>query len=122
LAARFGADLRNKLISHGEVTEKLDHKGGFKTLNLFLNLFPEPKNCAFHARLRSAPAQDELDFDLISDGLPFRRLMYRGPNALSNAIGYATHFSRSHNAVIRVYDESGNVIAIHEYVGEFREW
>jgi hypothetical protein len=30
------------------------------------------------------------------------------PNAISNAIGYAKFFSRSHAAVIRVYDEAGN--------------
>jgi hypothetical protein len=28
------------------------------------------------------------------------------PNAISNAINYAKFFSRSHNAVIRVYDEA----------------
>ena len=27
-----------------------------------------------------------------------------------NAIGYAMHSSRSHDAVIRVYDDAGNVI------------
>ncbi len=32
------------------------------------------------------------------------------PNALSNAIGYAKHYSRSADAVIRVYDEADNVI------------
>jgi hypothetical protein len=47
---------------------------------------------------------------LISDGLPFGRLWYGEPNAVSNAIGYAEHYSRSHEAVIRVYDEAGNVI------------
>jgi hypothetical protein len=31
------------------------------------------------------------------------------PNAVSNAIGYAKHRSRSHDAVIRVYDSAGNV-------------
>ena len=30
--------------------------------------------------------------------------------------------SRSHDAVIRVYDEAGNVIETHEHAGEFREW
>jgi hypothetical protein len=30
-------------------------------------------------------------------------------------------FSRSHDAVIRVYDESGNVIETHEHAGEFKE-
>ena len=28
-------------------------------------------------------------------------------NAIANAVGYAEHYSRSHDAVIRVYDESG---------------
>ena len=38
----------------------------------------------------------------------------------SNAIGYASHYSRSHDAVIRVYDAAGNVIEMHEHVGDFR--
>jgi hypothetical protein len=38
-------------------------------------------------------------FDLISDALPFGRLWYGGPNAVSNAIGYAMHDSRSADAV-----------------------
>jgi hypothetical protein len=37
------------------------------------------------------------------------------------AIGYAKFRSRSDDAVIRVYDESGNVIAMHEHAGEFKE-
>ena len=56
--------------------------------------------------------------DLISDALPFGRLWYGGPNAVSNAIGYASHYSRSHDAVIRVYDEAGNVIETHEHAGD----
>jgi cytochrome oxidase Cu insertion factor (SCO1/SenC/PrrC family) len=36
-------------------------------------------------------------------------LWYDEPNAASNAIGYASQYSRSHNAVIRVYDAAGNV-------------
>jgi hypothetical protein len=50
------------------------------------------------------------------------RLWYGEPDAVSNAIGYAKFFSRSHDAVIRVYDESGNVIATHEHKGDFKEW
>jgi len=41
---------------------------------------------------------------------------------LSNTIGYAKHRSRSHNAVIRVYDEAGNVIERHGHAGGFKEW
>jgi hypothetical protein len=69
-----------------------------------------------------------------------------------NAIGYAMHSSRSHNAVIRVYDaagsvietkngtafsstgskkfaeqrkkndDAGNVIETHEHKGDFKNW
>jgi len=46
----------------------------------------------------------------------------RTPNAVSNAIGYAMHSSRSADAVIRVYDDAGNVIETHEHAGEFKEW
>ena len=60
--------------------------------------------------------------DLISDALPFGRLWYAGPNAVANAIGYAKHRSRSHRAVIRVYDAAGNVIETHEHAGDFKEW
>ncbi|PYJ50416.1 MAG: hypothetical protein DME83_09565 [Verrucomicrobia bacterium] len=34
-------------------------------------------------------------------------------------IGYAKFYSRSHDAVIRVYDEAGNVIETHEHAGDF---
>ena len=68
------------------------------------------------------PRKDKRGVDLISDVLPFGRLWYGEPNAISNAIGYATQYSRSHDAVIRVYDETGNVIETHEHAGDFKEW
>jgi hypothetical protein len=68
------------------------------------------------------PRPDSRGFDLISDALPFGRLWYVGPNAISNAIGYAKFYSRSHDAVIRVYDEAGNVIKTEEQTGHFREF
>ena len=61
------------------------------------------------------PRNDKRIVDLISDVLPFGRLLYGEPNAVSNAIGYAQHYSRSEGAVIRVYDEAGNVIETHEH-------
>jgi hypothetical protein len=67
------------------------------------------------------PRDDKRGIDLMSDVLPFSRLWYAGPNALSNAIGYAMHDSRSADAVIRVYDEAGNVIETHEHAGDFKE-
>jgi hypothetical protein len=50
---------------------------------------------------------DRRGVDLTSDALPFGRLWYGEQNAISNAVGYAIHHSRSHHAVIRVYDEAG---------------
>ena len=78
----------------------------------------EPAMHAYEVRPRS----DKRGVDLISDVLPFGRLWYDGPNAASNAIGYAGQYSRSHGAVIRVYDEAGNVIETHEHKGDFKEW
>ena len=40
----------------------------------------------------------------------------------NNAIGYVMHYSRSHDAVIRVYDDAGNVIETQAHKGDFREW
>jgi hypothetical protein len=40
---------------------------------------------------------------------------------VGNAIGHTKHRSRSHHAVIRVYDAAGNVIETHEHKGDFKE-
>ena len=68
------------------------------------------------------PRKDKCGADLISDVLPFGRLWYGEPNGTSNAVSYAQFFSRSHDAVIRVYDTAGNVIETHEHAGDFKEW
>lgn len=67
------------------------------------------------------PRQDERGVDLISDVLPFGRLWYGQPNTVSNAIGYAQHYSRSQDAVTRVYDAAGNVVETHDHNGNFVE-
>lgn len=72
---------------------------------------------SYEARLR----RDERGLDLVSDVLPFGRLSYAGPNAVANAVGYAAFFSRSQRAVIRVYDEAGNIAELIEHNGDFRE-
>ena len=56
--------------------------------------------------------KDKRGVDLISDVLPFGRLWYGDANAVANAIGYAQHRSRSHDAVIRVYDEADSHLFI----------
>jgi hypothetical protein len=63
--------------------------------------------------------RDKRGVDLISDALPFGRLWYDTPD---NAIGYAMHSSRSHHAVIRVYDAACNLIETHEHRSEFKEF
>ena len=56
------------------------------------------------------PRKDKRGIDLISDALPFRRLWY---TELSDAVDYAKFYSRSNDAVIRVYDAAGNVLETH---------
>jgi len=55
----------------------------------------------------------------MSDALPFGRLWYTKPD---DVLDYAKFFSRSHSAVIRVYDESGNITQTHEHAGDFKDW
>jgi hypothetical protein len=52
--------------------------------------------------------KDKVGFNLISDALPFGRLWYAEPGAISNAIDHAKFRSRSHVAVIRVYAPEGS--------------
>jgi hypothetical protein len=77
-----------------------------------------PKKHVYEVR----PRKDKRGVDLISDVLPLGTLWYGEPDAISNAVGYARFFSRSHPVVIRVFDESGTVIETHEHTGEFKEW
>jgi hypothetical protein len=77
------------------------------------------KNAAHLYEVR--PRKDHRGVDLISDALALGRLWYGEPNAISNAIGYAKFCSRSHNMIVRVFDESGALIETHESEGGFRE-
>src|SRR5207247_5026521 len=67
------------------------------------------------------PRKDHRGVNLISDSLPFGRRWYGDPNAVSNAVDYAKFRSRSHRAVIGVYDEAGSVVGVHEHKGDFKE-
>ena len=53
------------------------------------------------------PRNDHRGFNLISDALPFGRLGYGEPNAVSNAIGYAKFFTRSHQATAKYAQDLG---------------
>jgi hypothetical protein len=77
-----------------------------------------------HMMLRSGvyevrPRKDKRGVDLVSDVLPFFvRLWYGGPSAISNAIGHAEHYSRSHDAVIRVCDAASNELFSRDFSDE----
>jgi hypothetical protein len=87
---------------------------------------PSQRGPQFHFMARPNVGRGKLaHLDLISDALPFGRLWYGGLNAARNTISYAKHYSNSHDAVdalIRVYDQAGNVIETHEHKGDFKEW
>jgi hypothetical protein len=58
------------------------------------------------------PRKDRRGVDLIFNALPFGRLWYGELNAASNAIDYAKFRSRSHDAVVSVYEAAGNPVGI----------
>ena len=64
------------------------------------------------------PRADKRGFDLISEALPFGQLWYCKSD---DAIGYAKFYSRSHTAVVRVFDDFGVLIETHPLDGAFRE-
>ena len=81
---------------------------------------PAPPRISTHV-YEIRPRGDKHGIDLISDVLPFSPLWYAGPTAISNAISFVKFNSGSHDAVIRVYDEAGNVIQAHEQAGGFEQ-
>jgi hypothetical protein len=64
------------------------------------------------------PRKDRHGVNLISDVLPFGRLLYL---EVREAVAYAKFYSRSQDATIRVYDAAGNVIETHEHRRDFKE-
>ena len=57
------------------------------------------------------------------DVRPRGRPWYGEPERSQQCNRYAKfRSSRSHDAVIRVYDEGGNLVETHEHAGEFQEW
>ena len=62
------------------------------------------------------PRKSRDGVDLISDRFRYGPIWYAGPDAVRQAIAYAkyrSHF-RSQRAIIRVLDDSGAVVQIHE--------
>jgi hypothetical protein len=59
------------------------------------------------------PRKDRDGFDLIGDRLRFGPIWYAGPDAVRYAVAYAKYCSRLHRAIIRVFNEEGNVTETH---------
>ncbi len=79
-------------------------------------------NANSRMEMSATPAQDVYEirprknrdgFDLISDRLRFGPIWYAGPDAVRYAAAYAKYRSRSHRAIIRVFNEEGNVTETH---------
>ena len=69
------------------------------------------------------PRKDKRGVDLISDALPFRRLWYGDAECCRQRSWICAILQPNRmSAVIRVYDEAGNVIETHEHKGDFKEW
>jgi hypothetical protein len=64
------------------------------------------------------PRKDKRGFDLVSKVLPFGGLWYI---TIPDAIDYAKHRNRAHDAVISVYDAAGKVVEVHRHTGNFKE-
>jgi hypothetical protein len=74
----------------------------------------KPARSKIHA-YEVRPREDHWGVDLISDVLPFGRLLYL---EVREAVGYAKFYSCSHDAMIRVYDAAGKVIEKLEHRGD----
>jgi hypothetical protein len=69
-----------------------------------------------HDAYEVRPRKDKDGFELVSNLFRYGPIWYAGPDAVRNAIAYAKYCShfRSQRAVIRVLDDSGEVVQMHE--------
>src|SRR5206468_11494380 len=59
--------------------------------------------------------------DFLPNGLSASFTNYMRVSRAKTQSPPSTFYSRSHDAVIRVYDAAGNVIETHEHAGDFKE-
>jgi len=112
----------NAGLLHEHVRDEYDHNGSDCCSDYCSDYWKGTGYASSNAKLYGGP----LDFYAIAlrfwRMLPAGRLWYGDTNAVANAISYAKFFSRSHDAVIPVYDDAGNVIEAHEHKGDFKQW
>ena len=82
-------------------------------------MYPEQRSLGSmvgHDLYEVRPRKDRDGFDLMSKLFRYGPIWYAGPDAVRNAIAYAKYRSqsRSQRAVIRVLDDSGAVVQMHE--------
>jgi hypothetical protein len=82
-------------------------------------MYPEQSSLgltAGHDLYEVRPRKDSDGFDLISKLFRYGPIWYAGPDAIRKAIAYAKYrsHSRSQRAIIRVLDDSGTVVQMHE--------
>lgn len=82
-------------------------------------MYPEQSSLgltAGHDLYEVRPRKDSDGFDLISKLFRYGPIWYAGPDAVRKAIAYAKYrsHSRSQRAIIRVLDDSGTVVQMHE--------
>ena len=82
-------------------------------------MYPEQSSLgltASHDLYEVRPRKDREGIDLISELFRYGPIWYAGPDAVRNAIAYAKYrsHSRSQRAIIRVLDDSGSVVQMHE--------
>ena len=77
-----------------------------------MEMFSTPAQDVYEIR----PRKERDGFDLISDCLRRGPIWYAGPDAVRNAVAFATYRSRSRSrwAIIRVFNEAGKVTETHE--------
>jgi hypothetical protein len=81
-------------------------------------MYPEHSSllAAGHDLYELRPRKDRDGFDLISKIFRYGPIWYAGPDAIRKAIAYAKYrsHSRSQRAVIRVLDDSGAIVQMHQ--------
>jgi hypothetical protein len=109
---------------HSTLKTFLQHSASLESfLKAKWQMMRRPKRSTIRADVYEIrPRADKHGVDLVGDALPYSPMWYRGPKAITDAIDYAKFRSPSRRAVIRFYDDAGNVIETQEHAGDFKKW
>src|SRR5262249_30363628 len=107
--------------------QERDGAGNINDANISGRKKPETKHNRQYQDSKTEGNQAFLQVALLCNVIPILMRCICRPvriqtNRKSCGVIQALHYSRPNDAVIRVYDEAGNVIETHEHAGEFKEW